>query len=183
MIVLGLDVSTSCTGYCIVEKTDYSYRIVDAGFLNLKKHDTFFKKSMALKDFLIEISKKNSIESIAIEENLQSFRPGMSSAKTLLSLAKFNGVSCLFSEDIFSIQPTMVSVVRARSKLGIKINRKLDLNTKQQVLAWVKKHPIFINYEWPQKKLKQGPRRGMVIDDPACYDIADAAVVCLSILD
>jgi len=179
MVVLGLDISTACTGYCIIKKSGSKLRLIDAGVIKLDKLKDFYQKSIRVEDFLKLLHAKHGFNAASVEENLQSFRPGMSSAKTILSLAKFNGVSCFLVERTTGIKPAMVSVTRARSKLGIKINRKSGIKTKDQVLDWVKKHPVFAGFNWPTKTLKSGPRRGVTIEDSSCFDIADAAVVAL----
>ncbi len=89
---------------------------------------------------------------------------------------------CFLLEKITEIQPIMVNVISARSKLGIKINRKSADSTKAQVLKWVKSNTVFSNFKWPIKVLKSGKRKDMAIDDPSCYDIADASVVALSFI-
>ncbi len=180
MILLGLDISTSCTGYCIISTDDR--KIIEAGGIKLSHKKSLFEKAQLVREKIKEIKTKHEVGSIAIEENLQSFRSGMSSAKTLQSLAKFNGIVCYLVESLLNIEPSLVNVISARSKLSIKINRKAKESTKEQVLSWVKQHRSFKDFDWPKKKLKSGPRMNMVIDDPSCYDIADAAVVALSII-
>ena len=44
-------------------------------------------------------------------------------------------------------------------------------------MNWVKAQPDFEKYVWPMKVMKSGPRRGMEVQAPECYDIADAAVI------
>ena len=117
-----------------------------------------------------------------VEENLQSFRPGLSSARTILSLAKFNGITCYIVHNIAGTTPESINVTSARSICGLKISRKSQLDTKAQVLNFVKSHKAFSNFDWPEKTLANGPRRGLTIDDPSCYDIADAAIVTISSL-
>ena len=46
--------------------------------------------------------------------------------------------------------------------------------TKEQVLEWVQSRSTF---SWPKKKLKSGPRKGQEINDPGCFDMADAFVI------
>ena len=159
-----------------------SKKLIEAGGIKLSHKKSLFEKAQLVKDTITEIQGRHQISCIAIEENLQSFRSGMSSAKTLQSLAKFNGIVCYIVESIFNIEPKLINVVSARSKLSIKINRKAEESTKEQVLSWIKQHPSFENYEWPKKRLKSGPRKNTVVDDPSCYDIADSAVVALSII-
>ena len=108
---------------------------------------------------------------------MQAFRPGLSSAKTLLTLARFNGVISQISYDIFSIIPEYINVNSARKNLGIKIisKRKGGKPTKEQVFDWVSSE--IKDFKWTKKKLKSGPRKGIIIIDPSCYDMADAYVI------
>ena len=180
MSILGLDVSTSCTGYSIMKKDGSNIVLVSAGAIDLSKAKNLYSKSQILEHSISELLIKYDIEKICIEENLQAFRPGMSSAKTIMKLAKFNGVACFLLERLTGLEPEGISVLRARSKLGIKIKRNCEKNTKEQVLDWVSAHNSFKDYSWPKKILKTGPRKGQEILDNSCFDIADAAVICLS---
>jgi len=174
MVVLGLDISTSNVGFCIFN--DKELLIADA--INLSKNKCIFEKADLVKKVLLKIKKFN-IDKILIEENLQSFRAGFSSAKTISSLSKFNGIVSYIAQTIFLIKPEFINVIHARSKCGIKIDRKSNLNTKEQVLNWVSSTKPFTNFIWPTKILSSGPRKGQEIKTPQCYDIADAAVLCL----
>ena len=180
MKIIGLDISTSCTGYCIMEKNVSKSNLVEAGFISLSKEKDFYSKASKVKEFLEKIKKFHpDVSRVIVEENLQSFRPGFSSAKTILSLAKFNGVCCYLAEEVLCVRVDPVSVVHARSSVSLKVSRNSDLSTKDQVLNWVKNQPMFIDFDWPKKTFKRGPREGQTVDDSSCYDIADAAVVCM----
>jgi len=72
----------------------------------------------------------------------------------------------------FDVQPEYVNVNEGRKALGIKIPRGSD--TKEEILKWCQSQ--YADVEWPEKTLKSGPRKGLVILDPCCYDIADALV-------
>ena len=61
---------------------------------------------------------------------------------------------------------------------GLKIIKKSETSTKDQVLEFVKKR--LIGYEWPLRTLKSGPRKGHVIPADSCYDIADAYIVAIA---
>ena len=183
MIVLGLDISTSCTGYCILKKNkNGNLDLLDAGAVKLSRKKDLYQKAAELSESLKSIVDTFNPDKIAVEENLQSFRPGLSSAKTILSLAKFNGITCYIIHNITGITPESINVSSARSICGLKISRKSKLDTKSQVLNFVKSHEVFVDFTWPQKKMAGGPRRGMIVDDPSCFDIADAAIVAISSL-
>ena len=140
-----------------------------------------FQKAVTVKDEISKLSKKGNIENIFIEENLQSFRSGFSSAQTLSTLARFNGVVSYLCFDQFGFEPSFLNVNASRKKIGIKVVREkiCGISTKQQVLDWVSLN-IPEAYSWPTKTLKSGPRKGQTILDSRCYDMADAYVVALA---
>ena len=174
-MILGLDISTSCTGWCILSKDG---NFIDIGFIHFSNKLTPFKKADVFSDHMKEIYSKYKISEIFVEENLQRFRPGFSSAKTLITLARFNGIVSYISYKIFDIEPSYINVNDARRSLNIKILKEkiCGKTTKDQVMEWVK--PQLVGYyTWPIKKLKSGPRKGMTILHPGCYDAADAFVI------
>lgn len=173
---LGLDISTSNVGWCVLKDCDQT--LVDAGAIELSKKLSIFEKCLKVKEELSKLNKAYSISSVAIEENLQAFRPGFSSAKTIVTLARFNGMVTLMCYEEFRLEPAFLNVNNARKVAGLKIDRKSELSTKDQVLNFAKtKLP---NYNWPNRTLKSGIRKGLVIPASCCYDIADAYVIALA---
>jgi hypothetical protein len=172
---LGLDISTSAVGICVLD-CNRVVKFID--FIDLHKKKSLFEKADGFKVELEKIKNKFDIRKIAIEENLQAFRPGLSSAKTIVGLARFNGVCSYISAEVFGLEPEFVNVNSARKLAGIKINRKSSKNTKEQVLEFVQAcEPTLV---WPTKILKGGPRRGNVILVKECYDMADAYIIAQS---
>jgi len=171
--ILGLDISTSCTGWCVV---DDSGTFIDMGYITLGSKLTSFQKAGVISDALSNLHIKHNITKVVIEENLQAFRPGFSSAKTLLSLARFNGIVSYLAQEQYSVEPEFINVNVARKKVGLKIvsKRKGGAPTKEQVFAWVDQQ---VNFTWPTKVLKGGPRKGQEILEPGCFDAADAYVI------
>lgn len=163
--ILGLDISTSCTGYAIV--TSDVGRVVEVGNFKLDKFDDFFDKCDAFRKWLGEVRTRHTgIKQVCIEENLQAFRPGLSSAKTINTLARFNGAASLIAYEVSALKPTFLNAVSARTKLGIKIDRKSDVPTKQQIFDVVKPQ---VSIEWPTTKSGGA--------HTSCYDMADAYVL------
>ena len=124
---------------------------------------------------IIELDNKYKFRGVAIEEPLQSFARGLSSAKTLFTLAKFNGI---IQYIVFSLGliPTVINVNNARKLVGIKIDKKdKTKNTKEQVLEQVQN--LNSSLIWPKRVLKSGTRKGLEIYDDCCYDRADAWVI------
>jgi len=170
MIICGLDISTSCIGACIIDtksKEENFYYFRPCG-------KSWIEKALSTKSFLHEIFIQHPIEKVFIEENLQAFRPGLSSAKTLMSLARFNGVVSFMIRDIFEINPEFLNVNAARKSLGIKIERKSSLSTKEQIFSWVDNKTKFT---WPTKTMKSGKRKGQIVLENSVYDMADAYVI------
>jgi len=178
-MILGLDISTSCTGWCVI---DQSGSLIDMGYIFLSSEKTFFDKAEKVKKTFLSIRSQHDIQKIFIEENLQAFRPGFSSAKTLLTLARFNGIVSYLSQLEFCLAPQFINVNTARRELGIKIISKKNGGdpTKEQILSWVAEEIKNTSYKWPTKILKSGPRKGQKVLELFCYDMADAYVIALS---
>ena len=87
--------------------------------------------------------------------------------KTINTLARFNGAASLIAYEVCNnLKPIFLNATSARSKLGIKLDRKSDVPTKQQIFEFVKPQ---VEIEWPMTKT------GKV--NTACYDMADAYVL------
>jgi len=173
-MILGLDISTSSTGWSILTTEG---KLLKIGYIPLSKLDCLFSKADVISKVISDIHLFQEITHVFIEENLQAFRPGLSSAKTLITLARFNGIVSYVCKKEFGFNPIYLNVNSARKSLGIKITRgkKAEKSTKEQVLDWVDGE--LGNYDWPNKTLKSGPRKGCVVLEPGCYDMADSYVI------
>lgn len=173
--ILGLDISTSCTGMAALRPDGSVIRLaycVPKGKTLVEKADSL---RLFLHDFCRNVEDNNGvseIKSVYIEQNLQRFRRGFSSAQVLNTLARFNGMISYIVFEEFKTQPQYVNVNEGRKSLGIKIPRGSD--TKEWILNWCQQN--YPGLTWPEKILKSGPRKGLVILDPCCYDMADALV-------
>lgn len=162
-MILGLDVSTSITGYSIFDGND----LILNGAWDTRKYKDFFQKVEHVKAGLEQIYDQygKKIEAIYIEQSLQSFRSGFSSAKTLSTLSRFNGIVSWLVYDKYKIEPEYIAATSARKLCGIKI-------PKGQ-----KAKPVVLKY-----LLDNQP--GFVIEytrngnpKPESYDKADSIVV------
>ena len=176
-MLLALDISTSCTGYCLFDDNG----LVDIDYINLSKHKGLYQKAAYVKDRIYKLSCKYDIKQVVVEENLQAFRPGLSSAKTLMTLAQFNGVVRWICYEIFNDKISSINVNTARKSVGLKINKKdKTKTTKEKVLDWVTQDNATI--KWPTKILKSGPNKGKERICAEAYDMADAYVIGKSFL-
>ena len=118
-MILGLDISTSITGYTIL---DNEGNLVVCDHIDLRKEKNFFKKIEMVKAALEDIDIDYDIDRVYVEQSLQSFRSGFSSAQTLSLLSKINGiVSWLCYNMFYSGEPKYLAATSARKLCGIKI--------------------------------------------------------------
>ena len=176
-MLLALDISTSCTGWSVFDKNGIFQA---SGNIQLSKIKDFFQKCKIVKEALTILLIKFPVEKVAIEENLQAFRPGLSSAKTLMTLAQFNGIVQYICTENFDWPITKLNVNTARKSVGLKIDKKdKSKTTKEKVWEWVdeenKKDNFKIN--WPMKELKSGPNKGTIQMCNEAYDMADSYVI------
>jgi Holliday junction resolvasome RuvABC endonuclease subunit len=117
-MILGIDISSSITGYTIL---DNNGKIVISECIRLEKYKCFFEKVVKCKQILEKINEKYEIDAIFIEEHLLSFKMGFSSASTISTLSKFNGVLSWICYEMFKTQPQYFSAATARKACGIKV--------------------------------------------------------------
>lgn len=171
-MILALDISTSTTGYSVFDREG---KLLEINYISLNKIKCMYEKTKKVKTVLLGLKEKYNIDNIAVEENLQAFRPGLSSAKTLMTLARFNGVVCWLCFEIFFKKVDHLNVNSARKSIDLKVDKKSKVSTKDQVKEWVKlKEP---NILWPTKTLKSGPNKGKIRELSECYDMADSYVI------
>ena len=164
-MILGLDISTSITGATVLDD-DEKILYCEAWDMRNKNHfSSLFEKAIFVKGRLLELSIRFHIRHIFIEQSLQAFRPGFSSAKTLLTLAKFNGIVSYICQDSMNIEPEFIPASTARKLNGIKIPR--GEKAKQVVLQYVLDNESNFVVEYT----KQGNPK------PDSYDRADSLVV------
>ena len=157
---LGLDISTSITGATILDKNG---EIVYNDSWDTRKFKNFFEKAKFIEDKIKEFN--YPIEKIYIEQSLQSFRSGFSSAKTLSTLSRFNGVVSWLAYTILRVEPEYLAASSARKLCGIKIPK--GQKAKQVVLNYVVDNVPDVLIEYT----KHGNPK------PNCYDKADSWVV------
>ena len=117
-MILGLDISTSITGYTVL---DYHGNILACEHIDLRKEKDFFKKIEIVDSCLQQIKLNYEIENVYVEQSLQSFRSGFSSAQTLSLLSKINGIVSWLCYNIFSGPPIYIGASSARKACGIKV--------------------------------------------------------------
>ena len=113
MVTLGLDASTTCVGYAFTKDK----KILDMGFIDIKKETTPKEKVFKVLGFLNESSYIDNVEKINIEDSLSGFAGGFTSQQTIVKLAKFNAILGFVIEDMFSIEPNNINPMTARKNV------------------------------------------------------------------
>ena len=165
--ILGLDISTSITGASIIRDG----KIVESLFWdtrNKRLFPTLYEKADFIRRKFIYLEEEHRIDSIFIEQSLQSFRSGFSSAKTLSTLSRFNGMVSLLSYQMFNKKPEMIAASTARKLAGVEIKR--GDNAKEKVIKYViDRYPeIVIEYT------KHGNPK------PGTSDMCDSLVIAIA---
>jgi len=117
-MILGLDISTSITGFTVL---DDSGDVLVCDYINLKKLNGVFEKARMVEQELQKLFLQHKIDQVWIEESLQMFSSGMSSAKTLATLTKFNGIVSWIAWEKFEITPEYIAAVSARKEIGLTV--------------------------------------------------------------
>jgi hypothetical protein len=159
-MILGLDVSTSITGATLLDEHG---NVLLNFAIDTRKYKNFFEKAEKVQEAL-KAMKMDPTE-IFIEQSLQSFRSGFSSAKTLSTLSRFNGVVSWICYRTFGIEPEYLAATSARKSVGIKVPK--GVKAKQQVIKYVVDNVPDVSIEYT----KHGNPK------PQCFDKADSWVV------
>jgi len=112
MVILGLDASTTCVGYAFTEDK----KILDMGFIDIKKEKTPKDKVQKVLEKLNESSYINKVTDINIEDNLSGFAGGRTSQQVIIKLAKFNAILCFMLEN-FDFKVHNINPMTARKNV------------------------------------------------------------------
>lgn len=173
-MIIGFDISTSITGVAIVAEGELVY--YDS--IDLRKYKDVFDKTIAFKEKLLDLYEMYQldneslmgdsdypIEHIYIEQSLHMFMGGKSSAKTLSTLTRFNGIVSWLIYELFEIKPKFIGATSARKQAGIKVPR--GQKAKQVVLQHLLDNEPAFKIEYT----KHGNPK------PDSFDKADAIVI------
>jgi hypothetical protein len=162
-MICGLDISTSITGVTILD--DKGKIIYNEAWDTRKFKDHFEKAKFVRSRASVMCAQFEGIKEIYIEQTLQSFRSGFSSAKTLSSLSRFNGIVSWIMYSLTGLKPEYVSAASARKSCGIKVPK--GQKAKEKVVEFLlDKEPQFVVEYTKFGNIK-----------PECFDKADSIIV------
>tara|TARA_B100000945_G_scaffold287975_1_gene259961 strand:- start:128 stop:685 length:558 start_codon:yes stop_codon:yes gene_type:complete len=175
-MVLGIDISTSITGFAIVADN----QLVFYDSIDMRKEKDIFDKTILMKEKLLDLyemyqcdndssirigESKFPIEHIYIEQPFTFFNSGGSSAKTMATLQKFNGIVSWIVYELFEIRPKFIGATSARKQVGIKVPR--GQKAKKVVLEHLLKTEPAFKIEYTRHG---NPK-------PESFDRADAIII------
>ena len=177
-MILGVDVSTSITGFAVIAEGVLVY--YDS--IDLRKHKNIFSKTIAIKEKILDLyemyqlnnddtssagwgDSQYPIEHIYVEQPFTFFNSGGSSAKTMAALQRFNGIVSWLLYEIFEIEPKFIGATSARKIVGIKVPR--GQKAKQVVLE----HLLDTEPAFKIEYTKHGNPK------PESFDRADAIII------
>ena len=177
-MILGVDVSTSITGFAIVADGQLVY--YDS--IDLRKHKNVFDKTIAIKEKILDLYEMYQlnnddstsagwgdstypIQYIYVEQPFTFFNSGGSSGKTMAALQRFNGIVSWLLFEMFEIRPEYIGATSARKQVGIKVPR--GKKAKQVVIE----HLLETEPAFKIEYTRHGNPK------PESYDRADAIVI------
>ena len=161
MIILGLDLSTSITGATLLDEDNNTLLCESWDTRNKRHFPTLFHKAQHVRERLFGLG--YPIKKVYIEQSLQSFRSGFSSAQTLSTLARFNGIISWICFHELNVIPEYIAATSARKLCELKVPR--GTKAKEVALQFFLDNGNKIEYT------KHGNPK------PGSYDRADSWVI------
>lgn len=179
-VCLALDVSTSVIGWAVLpENAGVSSRPLLMDHIDLRKNKHGFwakvdQMERELQIVIASVSSQHTIKRLYVEDPVERFRNGLSSAHTIALLAKFNALVSVHARRLTALDPLYIDATQARKKIGVPLLSKVKsggVDQKQQTMDFLSKN-VFKDEKWPTN------RNGKI--QPWCYDRVDAFVICLA---
>ena len=164
-MILGLDISTSIIGAAVLD-SDGNHVIDDSW--DIRKYKDFFQKACVIEDKIGELQfelQPRKVDKIFIEQPLMFLSSGMTTARTITTLSKFNGMISWMAYKMFDLVPEYVEASTARRMCGIKVPR--GVKAKQCVMEYLLDNEPKFHVEYTRHG---NPR-------PEAFDRADAIII------
>ena len=163
MIILGLDISSSRIGYCLINENE-DLLLVDE--IKLKSSQSLEERADIFKNTMEIIKEHSEVNHVFIEQPFMAFSGGKTTAATMAKLQRFNGMCSYVVHSLFGSPAALLQANKARGLVDLKIKR--GENTKLKVIEWVQE-------KYPTSFLVEYTRHGN--PKPGTDDKADAVVI------
>ena len=161
MIILGLDLSTSITGATVLDREGNTLLCESWDTRNKNKFPLLFHKAQFVRKSLFGL--QYPITKIYIEQPFTFFNSGGSTAKTMATLQRFNGIISWICYNDLNMIPEYVTATQARKLCDLKVPR--GTKAKEVALQFFLDNGNEIEYT------KHGNPK------PGSYDRADSWVI------
>ena len=180
-MIMGLDVSTSCIGVCVLDGKE----LVHADYIVPDDGDIFEKIEFSFEKLCVALEKYKKIDTIFVEEPLININQ-KSSIDVIKKLIRFNFALLNNIYIHYKIKSIYVPASSAKKILGIKklalvdnelvqlVDVKLDKRLGfQYCLNTFKNFKSFVDK--PVNKFSKGKFKGLMRD--TCFDVTDSIVI------
>ena len=173
---LALDISTSCTGVCLIDENEQLV-VLDAVKLTSSSLTTLWSKADRGIEEIKQLVGDRPVSKIFVEANAKMFMGGFSSADTLFTLAKFNSLISYLSHKAFNAEVYDINVSSARKSVGYKNTVSDKRPVKEKVFEFITTlHPKF---PWKKHVAKAGKHKNQEVFNTESRDMSDAYVIAV----
>lgn len=166
IMILALDISTSCIGYALFNET--GSELMELSYVKFRNKISLFEKRIEFKK-QIKFLENSDIKHIVIEEPLKKFKGKFSSADTIALLNFFNGMISGTVHEMFGVEPIHYNVNTARKTAFPEFKPKKDsASNKHEIWTLVRDREPHIVW-------KYGPKSAKLVDEN--FDMCDAATI------
>lgn len=168
--VLGIDVSSTTIGYCILDIDDNNIiSLVKASYIKPIKTGSIIERIVDTRNIIKNVLEEAKPDYIAIEDIIQ-YMKGKSTAQTIIMLTTFNRMIGLCAYDYLNDAPQLFNVMSIRH--GLKEGKELP--KKEDMPELVAKH---LRITFPYERSSKGKKKGAIKVES--YDLADGIAVAL----
>ena len=168
MKTLGLDISSSKIGIALLDEEN----IIISDVLKFKSNQSLEERAAQFERRMREIDTHHVVFDVYVEQPAIMFRGGKTTAFTMATLQRFNGMCCYILSQIFEMEALLLNPNSARSVLGIKVPRKVP--SKEKKKAIIESISERFRDQFKYNLTRQGNPQ------PGTDDRADALVVALA---
>jgi Holliday junction resolvasome RuvABC endonuclease subunit len=172
---LGLDISTTTTGYAILT---YDNKLESIGYIDLKKIEGLYNKVDYLFDELKRIISQYNIGQVNIEDPMGNFSFGKTNRLTMNMLSNFNSIISYRINRELGLKINHINVNKARKQIGYSNTKEMKLLKKESGDKNFTKNKILelcIVFEPELEKIKEYNKNGKLNDN--VFDRSDAYVM------
>ena len=168
MKTLGLDISSSKIGIALLDNEN----VIISDVLKFKSNQSLEERAAQFERRMREIDTYHVVYDVYVEQAALMFRGGKTTAFTMATLQRFNGMCCYALSQIFEMEASLINPNSARSILGIKVPRKVP--SKEKKKAIIESISERFGEQFQYNLTRQGNPQ------PGTDDRADALVVALA---